>query len=126
MKIFVIHNAGYDYQNLLYQPLKELAKERPEYEFILPHDNAGKRICTKELIQSSDVVLAEVSTSKTGIGIEIGWAEVASIPIFCIYQAGTKYSTSLTFVTKTFVSYEGKKELLEVVDKLLISQVKSC
>ena len=98
MKIYVCHSTAFDYINELYEPLKQdLANS---HNFILPHDSDSD-VHSKDLIGSSDLVLAEVSYPSTGQGIELGWADAAHKPIICIYRDGTKPSGAIQYIAKS-------------------------
>lgn len=116
MKIYVCHSTAFDYVNELYEPIKQnLASS---HDFILPHDS-GSDIHSKDLIESSDLVLAEVSYPSTGQGIELGWADVASKSIICIYRDSTKPSEALRHITQSFIAYTDKRDMVnKLLDKL--------
>ena len=81
--------------------------------FFLPHED--KALNTKEIISNSDLVIAEVSLPATGQGIELGWADYAKIPILCIYEKGTKISSSLKFITNNFIEYEDTNDMINKI-----------
>ena len=83
MKIFIAHASSYDYKNELYLLIRKSYLNN-EHEIILPIEN-GREVITKEMIKSCDLVIAEVSYPSTGMGIELGWADIFKIPIYCIY-----------------------------------------
>lgn len=91
-----------------------------EHEIIFPHDIGFDKI-TREIIQSSDLVIAEVSYPSTGQGIEIGWATVANTPILCIHKEGSIPSGALAFVTKDFLVYTTLDTMIEQLKKYLAS-----
>lgn len=117
MKIYISHSKNFDFQKELYEPLKNSGLK---YEFIFPHENNLNAFNSKELFEKHlcDLVLAEVSFSSTGQGIELGWADIFQIPIACCYKSGSKISTSLRMVTKDFIEYDGSVDL---INKLTIS-----
>jgi len=43
-------------------------------------------------IKESNILIAEVSTPSHGVGYEIGYALNQSIPVICLYRAGTPVS----------------------------------
>jgi len=120
MKIFVSHSTKYNFEDELYKPLRasELNKK---HEIILPHEN-GQQINTKDIIRDCDLVVAEVSSSGTGQGIELGWANATYVSIICFYKPESKISESLKYVTDTIVEYDSSetmiKKITEVVDAL--------
>jgi len=111
MKIFVAHSSNFDFQNELYAPLRN-SELNKKHEIILPQEGGQKESATKEIIQSCDVVVVEVSYPSTGSGIELGWADVFEKPIICIYKKGTKPSTALEKLKPTFISYKDSEDMI--------------
>jgi nucleoside 2-deoxyribosyltransferase len=101
-KIYVIHSSSYDFKNELYEPLRRIT----DFEFIFPHIKEGEVIDSKDLIKQSDIVLAEVSYSSAGSGIEMGRAESYGIPIVAIYQKNREYSSAISFVANSNIGYD--------------------
>lgn len=117
MKIYIAHSKDFDYKNELYVPLRD-SRFNTEHEIILPHET-DQFINTKKLIKNSDLLIAEVSYSATGEGIELGWADGFHIPIVCLYKEGAKPSRSLQVVSKTIVSYKDKEDMLSKIESFL-------
>ena len=113
MKIYVAHSSNFEFQKHLYTPLltSHLSKE---HNLVLPHETEIV-INSKNEIISSTIVIAEVSRASIGVGIELGWADDAKIPIICIYNEGTKPSTSLKSISAIFVQYSGTKDMIEKI-----------
>ena len=111
MKIYVSHSKDFDFEKELYEPLRssELAKK---HEFFFPHDN-GQRMNVRDILESCNLVLAEVSRPATGQGIELGWANAAKVPILCVSKMGVKTSGSLSFITNDFLSYADPEDLVK-------------
>jgi hypothetical protein len=109
MKIYVAHSIVFDFKNELYTPLKnsDLIKKN---EFVFPHD--GEISSSKEAIQFSDLILAEVSYPSTGEGIELGWADSFKKRIICVYKSGSKISPSLDYLKCEKIEYSDLKDLI--------------
>lgn len=116
MKIFVAHSSDFDFRNKLYIPLRG-SSLNAEHEIFLPQENGKERV-TKELIKSCGVMVADVSLPSTGEGIELGWADTFGIPIICMYEKGSKISSSLGFVAHTLLEYDNPADML---DKLTVA-----
>ena len=112
MKIYISHSSKYDYTSKIYNPIKSSDLIQSNI-FFLPHED--KALNTKEIISNSDLVIAEVSLPATGQGIELGWADYAKIPIWCIYEKGTKISSSLKFITNNFIEYEDTNDMINKI-----------
>lgn len=119
MKIYVAHTRDSDFQNELYKPIKESPLSK-EHTFVLPHEMSAGSFKSKDLFKTDcDLVIAEVSYPATGLGIELGWADMLNVPIACIYHKGSKLSNSLKAVTQNFFEYENSTELIEGIEKTI-------
>ena len=87
MKIYIGHAKKLDFKKELYQPIRE-SQLNALHEIILPHEihEEASDFVTRDIIKTCDVVIAEVSFPATGLGIELGWADSASVSIICIYK----------------------------------------
>lgn len=112
MRIYVAHASSFDFGEELYRPLKE-SSLWAEHTFILPHEiDLSVQKSSRPVIESCDMVLAEVSFPSTGLGIELGWAFDVGKPIMCLYRTGIRYSSALNMVAQAFNSYN----ILELSD----------
>ena len=111
MKIFISHSRVYDFNSELYIPLKNSVLSS-EHTFIYPHEDV-KQISSKKMIEDCDLLLAEVSFPSTGMGIELGWADMLEKRIIAIHKDDTHPSPSLQEVTKMFISYTDPQDMIE-------------
>lgn len=81
MRIYIIHSRNFDYQNELYLPIKQSYLVQ-KHEFIFLFDENSNQGSTKEIIRNCDLVIAEVSFSSIGSGIELGWADAFEKRLF--------------------------------------------
>ncbi|MFA6250100.1 MAG: hypothetical protein WC686_01190 [Candidatus Shapirobacteria bacterium] len=112
MKIYVAHSSSFDYQNELYKPIRK-SQLNEYYEIILPHEKSIEQFDSKEYIRSCDLLVAEVSCPSTGMGIEIGWANMYKVSIICIHRSETIPSKSLKVVSNIFIQYENGDEMVQ-------------
>lgn len=105
MKIYLSHATNFDYQNELYEPIKQSTLWQ-QHQVILPHEQSSLPTDSREIIKNCDVVLAEVSYPSTGVGVELAWANDAKRRIVCIYKKSVKFSSALRIVCEEFVQYE--------------------
>jgi len=113
MKIYISHSRDFDYRKELYEPL--LASNLAENnDFILPHQNSEMPFDTKPLFlnKQCDLIIAEVSLSSTGQGIELGWANAYDIPIIAIHKNTVKISNSLKKLCKATLHYANITEAI--------------
>lgn len=110
MKIHIVHSKDFDFKKELYSPLRN-SELNKQHQIFLPHET-GEFIKTKTFIKDADVIVAEVSFSATGLGIELGWADAFNRPILCLYKTGTKVSGSLKAIYETFIEYFDSEDLI--------------
>ena len=121
MKIYLSHSSNFDYETELYAPLKasQVAKK---HQIFFPHDPENNGQKSKDIIRTSDLVIAEVSYPATGEGIELGWADAYETPILCLYSSGSKISSSLKFISKDFIEYAGQADMLRKLEDWLATK----
>lgn len=106
------HSREFDFNKELYQPLRNSILNK-EHEIVLPHEESDKPFNSKEFLRDScDLMIAEVSYPSTGLGIELGWANLYNVTILCVYKKGPKPSESLKVLTSNFLEYSDSKELI--------------
>jgi len=88
-------------------------------EVFLPQEKDKPEQITKERIEHCDLVIAEVSYPSTGQGIELGWADIYSRPIICVYQEKSVISHSLVFITNKFITYKTAEDLISQLEKMI-------
>lgn len=119
MLIYIGHSSSFNYKEELYLPLKT-SELWDKYTFILPHDEKEEPTDSKLTITHCDLVIAEVSYPSTGLGIELGWANVASREILCLYKDTAKISSSLNIVCSNFLNYSNSEHMIEQLSNWLI------
>ncbi|MDD5489432.1 MAG: nucleoside 2-deoxyribosyltransferase [Candidatus Moranbacteria bacterium] len=117
MKIYFGHSKGFDYKKELYAPIRN-SELNKQHEIIFPHETEGF-INSKNIIKDCDLMIAEVSFPATGLGIELGWAEMLGKRVFCVYKKGSKISGSLKVVTNNFIEYSDSDDLAKKVREYL-------
>lgn len=112
MNIYVSHSSSYDFETELYDPLRQLS---PDHTLYFPHTGENEGSYSKPIISGSDVVLAEVSHSSSGQGIELGWADAMGVPIVCFYRNDATVSKALAIICTEFITYTSTDEMLSLV-----------
>jgi len=69
-------------------------------------------------IDSSDFLVAELTTKSIGVGIEIGYAYAKEIPIIYIRKSNSEYSTTASGSSKYTFEYENENHLITLMDEL--------
>ncbi len=78
-----------------------------------------------EEIDSSDFLIAELTTKSIGVGIEIGYAYAKNKSIFYLYRKGSEYSTTASGCSNTIIAYENEQDLVKIMEKQLKLILKS-
>mgnify|MGYP001563725179 FL=1 len=118
MKIYFGHARITDNAiNELYSAVKK-SQINGLHEVVLPKDRDSS-FDSKEFLKSCDLMFAEVSIPSTGLGMEIGWAVLYGIKIYCVSRKGSKISNSLKFITSNFFEYSTYEELVEYIEKVV-------
>ena len=113
MKIFVSHPSQYDYISKIYEPIKKSSLYENN-EFVFPHDG-NEVLNTKEIIEKSDLIIAEVSLPSTGQGIELAWADFAKVPVLCIHEKNSQISSALKFITNDIIEYDNANDMINKI-----------
>ena len=114
-KIYVGHSSAFDFQNELYQVLRQ-DQINQQHKIILPHENDNQLFSSKTLFQvGCDLMVAEVSFPSTGLGIELGWADSYKVPIVFLYRKGLTPSDSLKAISQNFLEYEKPTEIPKIL-----------
>ncbi|MDD2647076.1 MAG: hypothetical protein PHV78_03260 [Patescibacteria group bacterium] len=110
MKIFIAHSSNYDFKKELYEPLRDSSLDK-EHKIILPQGKGFETI-TRDVINGCDLLVAEISYPSTGLGIELGWADVAKIPAIGVYKEGTRPSPAVNKMIKDFIIYNDADDMI--------------
>lgn len=114
MKIYFPHSKQLDYEE--YYSQIRISSLFSEHVCIFPYENSSNPINSKSVIQTSDLIIAEVSYPATGLGIELGWANDFGKKIVFIYKEGSVITGSLKFISNNFISYRHTSELIEKLE----------
>jgi nucleoside 2-deoxyribosyltransferase len=118
MKIFVAHSSDIDFETKLYVPLRESVLNS-DHEILLPQESGSKDEITREMINGCDVLVADVSRPSLGTGIEIGWADAASVPVIAIFEEGSKVSFSIDNAVTDRFEYSDAQDLINKLETTL-------
>lgn len=118
MNIYVGHSKDFDFDEELYQPLKESSLAE-DYEMVFPHETEGIFDSKAFLRDEADFMIAEVSYASTGLGIELGWADILDVPIICVYREDSSPSSGLKALDVERIEYADKEGLVEKLKEKL-------
>jgi len=72
-----------------------------------------------DVIDKSDLLIAELTSQSIGVGIEIGYAFAKEKPIIYIRKKNTEISTTASGSSTYIVEYKNELDLYETMEKLL-------
>lgn len=110
MQIYVAHSSDFDFKQKLYGPLRGSVLNS-EHEILLPQEGEIEEI-TRDMINGCDVLVAEVSAPSLGVGIEIGWADAAGVPVIAMYEKDSSPSFSIDNAVTDRFEYEDAGDML--------------
>lgn len=114
MKIYVGHSSDLDYEKL-YSFLRESDLDE-EHEIILPHRDSNEPFDSRTYLKEEcDLFVAEVSKPSTGLGIELGWADIFKVPVLCVHREDAEISGSVHVVADEVKSYGAEEELPDLI-----------
>lgn len=122
MDIYVGHSSSIKYRETLYKSLKE-SKLAERHNLVLPHEDSDEPFDSKKFLENHcDIFIAEVSEASTGLGIELGWADIYEVPVICICRKKSNPSSSISKIFDTTIKYSETDNLAEIIDKELQSK----
>ena len=107
--------------------LKNFLKENNFESYSFVFDPVGKFESNKDLmnkalekIDESDIVIAELSYKRIGIGVEIGYAKAKGKNIIYIHKIGSDISTTVDGVSGARIEYKDLDDLFLELKKVLL------
>lgn len=121
MKVYIAHSKDNNYVTKLYKPIRKYINKKG-VKIVLPHENSEQPFNSRQYLKECSLVVAEVSSPSTGLGIELGWASFMDVPIVCIHKTGNAISNSLKVITDEFHSYGNEEELVSILRKVILME----
>jgi len=115
MKIYLTHSSEFNYKEYIYSPIKSCSKLWNNHDIFLPHDKNPLGTFSKLIIKNADLVIAEVSLPSTGLGIELGWANLYNKEVICFYKQSHRPSSALEFISNKIVEYTDVNDFIEKI-----------
>jgi len=97
---------------------KELLVFVDKYDFNKNQEREMMQTAFDE-IDSSDILIAELSSKSIGVGIEIGYAYAKEKEIFYLRKKGADYSTTAAGCSNEIIEYINEEDLVEQIEELL-------
>ncbi len=125
MNIYVAHSTAFNFKKELYEPLKNSVLAS-RHNFVFPHENSLELFDSKSFLENKcGLMIAEVSYPSTGVGIEVGWANIFGVKVLAIHKKGTAPSSSVKVVTDKIIEYVSAEDLTKTVGEIIESFKKS-
>jgi hypothetical protein len=119
MNIYVGHSSSINFEDRLYRPL-EKSKISDRYNLVFPHKDDKQIFDSKRFLREEcDLFVAEVSEASTGLGIELGWADMLEVPVLAVHREKSEYSNSIKAVADEIEAYSGTDELINIIENKL-------
>jgi len=113
---FVSHPSGAPYQTpTFFRALKSFATERDDIEITFPPSDMVALDDREELLQSADLIVAEVSIASTGSGIELGLAHSFNKSIIAFHQGTSVISPAVQIAVTAMHTYLTEEDILKVL-----------
>ncbi len=109
-------------QNLFNKNNIELFVFVDKYDFNANQEKEMMKVAFEE-IDSSDFLIAELTTKSIGVGIEIGYAFAKEKPIFYLRKKDSEYSTTASGCSIYAIDYENELDLCNVMEKLIRTKI---
>jgi len=109
-------------QNLFNSNNIELLVFVDKYDFNTNQEKEMMKVAFEE-IDSSDFLIAELTTKSIGVGIEIGYAFAKEKPIFYFRKKDSEYSTTASGCSISVLEYENELDLVDMMGKLLKTKI---
>ena len=93
-----------------------------KYDFSADQEKEMMKTAFAE-IDSSNFLIAELTTKSIGVGIEIGYAFAKEKSIFYLRKKDSKYSTTASGCSVSVTEYENELDLVEIMEKLLKTKI---
>lgn len=109
-------------RNLFHKNNIELLVFVDKYDFRTDQEKEMMKVAFEE-IDSSDFLIAELTTKSIGVGIEIGYAFAKEKPIIYLRKKGSEYSTTASGCSISVINYENEIDLVKRMGKLLKTKI---
>lgn len=101
-------------KNLFHEKNIELFVFVDNYNFNANQEKEMMKTAFEE-IDSSDFLVADLTTKSIGVGIEIGYAFAKEKPIFYLRKKGSEYSTTASGCSNYVIEYENELDLVQIM-----------
>ena len=109
-------------QNLFNKNNIELLIFVDKYDFNANQEKEMMKVAFEQ-IDSSDFLIAELTTKSIGVGIEIGYAFAKGKPIIYLRKKDSEYSTTASGCSISVIDYENELDLCDIMEKLIRTKI---
>ena len=119
LKIYFIHSAKSDYNNLIYLPVLR-SKILANHTLIFPDNEENKAIYYKDLMDQSDVFVVELTSPDTGFNMQLKYALMSKKPILALAQKKIGYEAKYQKILNKVIGYSTEEEMRYFVEKFAL------
>jgi nucleoside 2-deoxyribosyltransferase len=94
-----------------------------KYNFKANQEKEMMKVAFEE-IESSDFLIAGLTTKSIGVGIEIGYAFAKEKPIFYLRKKDSEYSTTASGCSISVIDYKNELDLYDMMEKPIRMKIK--
>ena len=121
MKVYFAHSRSHKNEVLdLYQKLKEGLKNVPVSLLSFPFDVRTDNLSDKKLmeksfqeIDSSDLLLVDLSNKSIGAGIEAGYAKAKGVPVVYVIKRGLPIKRTMSGIASYIIEYNSPSDVID-------------
>ena len=117
LKIYFIHSGKYDYHNLFYRYILS-SSECIKHELMLPLTEKYKTRYVKELLETADLIIAEVSNPNFTLKLELKWALKTGKPIKYISLTNT-IKPKLKKIVPEIESITEERTMIKIIEDFI-------
>jgi hypothetical protein len=94
-----------------------------EDKIILPHYKSDATYPIYDMMKNGEIeaVIAEVSHSATGQGIDLGWAYCFGVKVYGFYKSEAKVSGSIKYLFPNLYAYDEPAQINDILKEIKLT-----
>lgn len=120
LKIYFIHSAKSDYNNLLYLPVLR-SKVLSNHTLVFPDSEANKERYYKDIMDEADLYVVELTKPDTGFNMELKYAIMSKKPILALAQKSIGYDEKYQNLLKNVIGYTTEEDVRYFIETFVES-----
>lgn len=120
LKIYFIHSAKSDFNNLLYLPALR-SKILANHTLVFPENEQNKERYYKDIMDEADLFVCELTNPDVGFNMELKYAIMSKKPILPLAQKNIGYDPKYQKLLKNVIGYSTEDEVRYFIEKFVDS-----